>query len=216
MIFNLGNGAAAPKLTSISVTTQPSTTLYDPNTAFQTAGMVVTASFDDGSSSAVTGYTCSPSTLTADTEAVTISYTHEGITKTTTVAVRVRRYLIQNGKALYTLHANGSSFAQNSANGTVDLTGAGNGYWAGYIKDINLSRYKTLKMTGSFTAHETCFLCVWNNNTSSPDKDNAAAKVAYSTTGGSLDVSSFNGIYSVGLTNVYIYTQHVKNLYLDY
>ena len=86
-----------PKLTSIAVTTQPTTTLYDPNTAFNKSGMIVTAYFDDGSSSVVTGYTYSPTTVTSSTTSITISYTQDDITKTTTVAVKVRRYLYNLG-----------------------------------------------------------------------------------------------------------------------
>lgn len=97
MIFNLGGGTAAPQLTSIAVTVQPTTTTYEEGASFNKRGMEVTAYFDDGSSSVVTGYTCSPSTMTAGTKTVTISYTHEGITKTATIGVVTEKSLYTNG-----------------------------------------------------------------------------------------------------------------------
>lgn len=87
MIFNLGSGAAAPQLTSIEVTTKPIKISYEAGETFNKSGMVVTAYFDDGSSSVVTGYTYSPTTVSLGTKTITISYTNEGITKTTTVSV---------------------------------------------------------------------------------------------------------------------------------
>ena len=76
-------------LSSIAVTTAPSKTAYFTGDTFDTAGMVVTATMADGSTKAVTGYTCSPTTMASNTTAVTISYTEGGVTKTTTQAVTV-------------------------------------------------------------------------------------------------------------------------------
>lgn len=60
---------------SISVTTQPTKTSYLAGESFDPTGMVVTATYSNGTSGVVTGYTYSPSgALSASDEAITISY----------------------------------------------------------------------------------------------------------------------------------------------
>lgn len=82
--------ADAPALSSISVTTAPTTTSYSAGQAFNSAGMVVTASYEDGSTRAVTGYTFAPIGALATTDtAVTITYSEGGVTKTTTQSITV-------------------------------------------------------------------------------------------------------------------------------
>lgn len=79
-----------PALSSIAITTAPTTTSYTAGQAFSPAGMVVTATYDNGSTAAVTDYTYAPSgALTTDNTAVTVSYTKDGITKTATQAITV-------------------------------------------------------------------------------------------------------------------------------
>jgi len=97
MIFNLGGGSAAPQLTDIAVTTKPTKTAYEESETFSTSGMVVTAYFDDGTNAEVTAYTYSPTTVPAGTSNITISYTHDDVTKSTTVSVTGRRWLYKNG-----------------------------------------------------------------------------------------------------------------------
>lgn len=81
---------ASASLSSIAVTTAPTNTTYLEGQTFNPAGMVVTASFSDSSSRAVTGYTTSPSIALATTDtAITISYTYNGVTKTATQAITV-------------------------------------------------------------------------------------------------------------------------------
>ncbi len=72
-------------LTAIAVTNPPSKIVYTVGENFSSAGMVVTAYYSDNTSAAITGYTVSPSgaLATSDTS-VTISYTEDGVTKTTT------------------------------------------------------------------------------------------------------------------------------------
>ena len=79
-------------LSSIAVTTNPTKTSYEYGDTLATAGMVVRATYSDGASSAVSGYSCSPTALnTVGTQAITVSYTENGITKTTTFNVTVAR-----------------------------------------------------------------------------------------------------------------------------
>ena len=48
------------RLTSIEVTSNPSTMTYEYGDTLQTTGMVVTAHYSDRATSAVSGYQCSP------------------------------------------------------------------------------------------------------------------------------------------------------------
>lgn len=81
---------AAGSLVSIAVTTTPQTTGYAAGMPFDPTGMVVTATYTDGSTRKVTNYTYEPSgpLQTTDTY-VTIYYTESGVTRTTTQAITV-------------------------------------------------------------------------------------------------------------------------------
>lgn len=87
-------------LESIAVTKQPTTTEYTVGESFKKDGMVVTATYDDKSSKAVTNYTVNPSgALKLEDKKVQISYTEEGVTKTADVAITVKAAALpQNGK----------------------------------------------------------------------------------------------------------------------
>lgn len=78
------------KLTGIAVTKLPDKTVYLEGETFSPAGMIVTASFDNGSSEAVTSYTLSGFTGSPGDQLVTVSYTCDGITKTAAVDVVVK------------------------------------------------------------------------------------------------------------------------------
>ena len=77
----------AKTLTSISVTKAPSKTTYIAGESFNSAGMEITATYNNGTKSVVTGYTISPSgALTTSHTSVTITYGG----KTTTQAITVK------------------------------------------------------------------------------------------------------------------------------
>lgn len=79
-----------PVLTGIAITTQPTKTTYAVGGSFDSTGIVVTATYDTGATKEVTGFTFSPQTFSsAGTKTVTISYTENGVTKTTTLSVTV-------------------------------------------------------------------------------------------------------------------------------
>lgn len=61
-------------VTQIAVTAQPTKLEYIEGESFDPAGMVVTATYDDGSTAEVSEYTVSPEILTVGTTAVTITY----------------------------------------------------------------------------------------------------------------------------------------------
>ena len=113
---------------SVAVTHAPTKTSYFTGETFNNAGMVVTATMADGSKKTVTGYTCSPTTMAANTTAVTVSYSEGGVTKTTTTPVTVTS--ISN-----TLASN--SWATIRA---VSDAGKGSNYWSvGDAKGITIN-----------------------------------------------------------------------------
>lgn len=81
----------AVALDSIEVKTAPTKTAYEVGETIDMTGLVLTAKFNDGTSEDVTeGYTFAPDTMASDTTEVTISYTENGVTKTTTQAVTLK------------------------------------------------------------------------------------------------------------------------------
>lgn len=79
-------------LTAIAVTTNPTKTIYEYGDTLATAGMVITASYSDSKTAAVSGYSCSPTTFsTVGNQVVTVSYTENGVTQTATFNVTVNR-----------------------------------------------------------------------------------------------------------------------------
>lgn len=69
------NKTAPVTLDSIAVTTAPAKTTYVAGETFDAAGMVVTATYSDGTIKTITDYTVAPSAaLTADDKTVTVSY----------------------------------------------------------------------------------------------------------------------------------------------
>lgn len=81
---------ATKYLVSIAVTTAPTKVEYDEGDNFDKTGMVVKATYTDNSTATITTYTVSPSTDLAVTDtSVTITYSENGITKTTTQAITV-------------------------------------------------------------------------------------------------------------------------------
>ncbi len=86
-------------LESIAVTTQPSKTEYHVGDTFSKDGMVVTATYKDKTSKAVTGYTVTPSGPLALTDKkVTVSYTENKVTKTADVSITVTEAPAAAGK----------------------------------------------------------------------------------------------------------------------
>nr|DAI48646.1 MAG TPA: Putative endo-beta-N-acetylglucosaminidase surface protein [Bacteriophage sp.] len=83
---------AKPTLKGISVKTPPAKLEYLAGDTFDPTGLVLTANVGGVPVDVTTGYTVTPDPLTADTTAVTISYTLDGKTATTAQAVTVKSY----------------------------------------------------------------------------------------------------------------------------
>lgn len=100
------------KYSGLSVVTAPTKTTYISGETFKPAGMVVKASYNDGTTKTVTNYTYPTTGLVLGATSVTISYTENGTTYTATVPVTViNASLLQD----FTYQDNG--------NGTYTLTG---------------------------------------------------------------------------------------------
>ena len=136
LVFNMVGGGGGVRLVSIAVTTPPAKTVYEYGDSFQSAGMVVTATYSDGASAAVSNYSISPTTFTSvGSQSVTISYTEHGVTKTSTIAVTVNKKTIsavpsQSGALTYNGSSqsptwSGYSATQMTIGGTTSGTNAG-------------------------------------------------------------------------------------------
>lgn len=90
LIVRRGGGKASLK--SISVKNPPAKLEYLAGDTFDATGLVLTALIGGVEVDITAGYTITPTTLTADTTAVTISYTAGGKTVSTTQAVSVQEY----------------------------------------------------------------------------------------------------------------------------
>ena len=77
-------------LKSIEITTLPTKTTYCENELFTSDGMEVKANYSDNKSKFVTDFTCTPSgKLSVTDKIITVSYTEENITVTTSIPIRV-------------------------------------------------------------------------------------------------------------------------------
>ena len=141
-------------LSSIEITTPPSRTSYFSGETFSTAGMVVTAHYNDGSSAAVTGYTYSPTgALSQGTTAITVSYSEGGVTKTATQAITV---------TVISSTLNSNSWATIKA---VSDAGQGANYWdVGDTKAITING--TVGATSFSNLSINVFILGFNHNAS--------------------------------------------------
>lgn len=178
------------RLTAITVTTKPNKLTYEYGDALATTGMVVTASYSDSQTKTVTGYSCSPTTFsTIGNQVVTVSYTENGVTQTTTFNVTVNRKSVAKPTWKSNLTYTGSAQSVSSASywnnyntsymtigGTTSATNAGtyiatftpgsNYRWAdGTITAINVN-WTINKATGSLSVSPTTVAINGNNYSS--------------------------------------------------
>ena len=108
---------AVISLNSIAVTTVPTKTNYYVGELFNSAGMVVTATFSDASTSDVTSdCVFSPNeALSSDNESITVSYTFKGVTKTTSQLITVN-----DEAADEATFVGGTDLGQTDGNNTPD------------------------------------------------------------------------------------------------
>ena len=167
------------KLLSIQVTTNPTKMTYEYGDTLQTTGMVVTASYSDSKSAAVTGYTCSPTSLTTvGSQQITVSYTENEVTQSAKFTVTVERKSVakptRKSNLTYTGNSqsvSGTSYWNNfnttymTIGGTTSATNAGtytatftlksNYRWADKTTDNLDVNWIINKAAGSLTVNPT-------------------------------------------------------------
>lgn len=164
------------RLESISITTKPTKTTYEYGDSFQSAGMVVKATYSDGATANVTGYSCSPTLLsTVGTQTITVSYTENGVTKTATTSVTVNRKTIsavpsQSGTLTYNggsqsptwnnysttqLTIGGTTSGTNAGSYTATFTPKSNYRWADGTTTAKSVRWSIGKAAGSLSISPT-------------------------------------------------------------
>ena len=178
------------RLSAIAVTTKPNKLTYEYGDTLATAGMVVTASYSDSQTKAVTGYSCSPTTFsTVGNQVVTVSYTENGVTQTATFNVTVNRKSVAKPTWKSNLTYTGSAQSVSSTSywnnyntsymtigGTTSATNAGtyiatftpgsNYRWAdGTTSAINVN-WTINKATGSLSVSPTTVAINGNNYSS--------------------------------------------------
>lgn len=178
------------RLSAIAVTTKPNKLTYEYGDTLATAGMVVTARYSDSQTKTVTGYSCSPTTFsTIGNQVVTVSYTENGVTQTTTFNVTVNRKSVAKPTWKSNLTYTGSAQSVSSASywnnyntsymtigGTTSATNAGtyiatftpgsNYRWAdGTTTAINVN-WTINKATGSLSVSPTTVTINGNNYSS--------------------------------------------------
>lgn len=178
------------RLSAITVTTKPNKLTYEYGDTLATTGMVVTASYSDSQTKTVTSYSCSPTTFsTIGNQVVTVSYTENGVTQTTTFNVTVNRKSVAKPTWKSNLTYTGSAQSVSSASywnnyntsymiigGTTSATNAGtyiatftpgsNYRWTdGTTTAINVN-WTINKATGSLSVSPTTVAINGNNYSS--------------------------------------------------
>lgn len=129
------------------------------------------------------------------------------------------KYLVQDGNAKYAFSKNDERASLATSGGYYVFSASDGGYW-GMWTSVDLTGYNALKTEGVFQlsndgANNYTNLCVWPVGTSNPIWSNAVAKVALTTSGATLDVSSLTGTYYVGLSSTYTLSQKIKHMYIE-
>ena len=109
-------------LTGISVVSGPTKTIYTEGERFNTSGMVVRATYSDGSSKDITNYTVTPNgALSTGDRYVTISYEEGNVSKQVTYAITVRAAANTNTTANSTVanRVTNNTVTNRVANNTV-------------------------------------------------------------------------------------------------
>ena len=164
------------RLTKIEITAQPTKKVYEYGDSFQSTGMVVKATYSDGATANVTGYSCSPTLLsTVGTQTITVSYTENGVTKTATTSVTVNRKTIsavpsQSGTLTYTgssqspswnnysttqLTIGGTTSGMNAGSYTATFTPKSNYRWADGTTTAKSVSWSIGKAAGSLSISPT-------------------------------------------------------------
>ena len=153
-----------------------------------------------------------------DTDSADASIAEDG--QSASVVLLYELYLIKDGVPAADFFTyseySGISFNIRTSDGYYLITPSGAGYHTVYT-NADLARYSALHIDGELIIDNTndYSLAIWNNNTTAVSR---SARIAYSkltTSGASLDVSAYSGVYKFGITMVFTNTQKIKNLWLS-
>lgn len=127
-------------------------------------------------------------------------------------------YMIKDGVLQATFDAtNKASITQ--ATGYVQFKGTTTGYFAAWADNIDLTNKSTISLEGTFDTSGDgvqYYLAIWDPKTSNKSHSNAIAKESYKNKSTAvLDVTSYTGAYSVGLTSIYTRIQKITSLKIE-
>ena len=98
-------------LRRIEITTKPTKTTYEVGEKFDPSGMVVTATYSDGTSKIISNYNCFPvAELTTNNKKITVTYTENGVSVSTTIDI------IVNSKEVVNNNSNNNNSNNNNNN----------------------------------------------------------------------------------------------------
>lgn len=150
-----GTKTTTAVLTGITLSGDYETT-FSQNGTFSYEGLVVTASYDDETSSEVTGYSVSaPDMTTLGTQTVTVSYTENDVTKTATYDITIEE--AQDYATLPFSWAGGSSADLRNVNGVTvncnssDYSSSNTPYLVKFSSDGHYVMVKTDSQPGKVT-----------------------------------------------------------------
>ncbi len=124
-------------LSGIAVTTAPTKTAYNVGDAFQSRGMRVTATYADGTSAVVTGWTVTDGASLAEGQtSVTVSYTENGVTKTATTPITVEAKKLKSititSRPTKLFYETGEEFDKSGMSVRADYTNGTSAYVTDY------------------------------------------------------------------------------------
>ena len=127
-------------LSSIAVTTAPTKTEYNIGDAFNSRGMVVTATYADGTTATASGWTVTNGASLAEGQtSVTVSYSEGGVTRTTTTPITVNAkqlsYIVVKTAPNRTSYNTGSSFDKTG----MEVLAYYNNYSSAVVTDFSVS-----------------------------------------------------------------------------
>ena len=203
----------APAVTSIAVTTMPTKVSYMQNEEFDLTGIVVTATYTNGDTAAVTNScTFNPddgdTLATAGTQAVSVSYTEDGKTVATSFSVTVTAMEI-NYISVTTMPTKTSYIIGEN----LDLTGI-------VVSGVNISSGGTVDLTSACTfspASGSALMSTGTNTITVLYRGTSSGGVAYTlTTSFDVTVASASALTGISVTTMPTKTQYVLGEALDY
>ena len=197
----------AATLTGIAVTTQPTKTVYNIGDTLNTAGMVVTATYSDGTTAAVTGYTTSGfSSTTAGQKTVIVTY--QSKTATFTVTVNIDPSNITSITDLETwLSAQPGNTAANAYAVKLNVSSlGGNAYTDGSVGAVlkaDNTKYISLDLSGSAitSIEDSAFIsCTSLTSVTLPNSVNSIGDSAFNGCTSLASITLPNNLTSIGIS----------------